>query len=451
MMGRAWDTPSLPGERSVSGGDEDSLTMGVEAALACAEARASEVDAVFFATTTSPYAEKQAAATIAAVLDRPNAFTADVTGSLRAGTTALRQAIDAVAAGSARAALVVAADARPAEPATATEQLFGDGAGAVLVTADGVVEILSSAGVTEDFTGPWRRTQDNYVRSFEPKLETEYGYARAVTATVKDALSRAGIAADQVTRFVAYAPDPRTLATTAKRLGLAEVARAPLFTTAGNLGAAHTLVALASALDAASEGDHIVAVGQGDGADALVLRVGAGVDAARSAVPVADLIASKQALTSYESFLRVRRLLPSDASDPRSSTVQYWRDRRQALPFEGVRCTACGTVQFPANRACVECAALDKMEPFKLSRRGRIFTFTLDHLVGGEYLETPVPRVVVDLDGGGRVFFDMTDVTPSEVKIGMEIELTFRRLHDGAGFHNYYWKARPPRLAAVPA
>jgi hydroxymethylglutaryl-CoA synthase len=29
-MGRAWDTPALPGERSVAAGDEDSLTMGVE-------------------------------------------------------------------------------------------------------------------------------------------------------------------------------------------------------------------------------------------------------------------------------------------------------------------------------------------------------------------------------------------------------------------------------------
>jgi len=25
----------------------------------------------------------------------------------------------------------------------------------------------------------------------------------------------------------------------------------------------------------------------------------------------------------------------------------------------------------------------------------------------------------------------------------MPLELTFRRLHDGGGFHNYFWKARP--------
>jgi 3-hydroxy-3-methylglutaryl CoA synthase len=451
-MGTAWDTPSIPGERAVAAGDEDSLTMGVEAAVACLAGRdLSDLDAVFFATTTSPYAEKQGAATIAAVLDRPGALTSDVTGSLRAATTALRSALDAIAAGTARAALVVAADTRPAEPATATEQLLGDGAAAVLITADGPVEIVGVAGVTEDFIGPWRRTGEDYVRSFEPKLETEYGYARSIIAATNEALNRAGITAEQVSRFVAYAPDPRTQATTAKRLGVAGVARDPLFSTVGNLGAAHTLVALCAALDGATAGDQIVAAAQGDGADAIVLRVGEGIDAARTGAPVADLIASKQVLPSYESFLRFRRLLPSEASDPRSSTVQYWRDRRQALPFEGVRCTACGTIQFPANRACIECAALDKMEPVKLAKRGRIFTFTLDHLVGGEYLETPVPRVVVDMDGGGRVFFDMTDVDPDTVRIGNEIELTFRRIHDGAGFHNYYWKARPPRSASVTA
>ena len=452
-MGRAWDTPSLPGERAVSAGDEDSLTMGVEAALAATAGHdLSSLDAIFFATTTSPYAEKQGAATIAAVLDRPNAFTADVTGSLRAATTALRQALDAVAVGSAREALVVAADARPAEPATATEQLFGDGAAAVLVTADGAARILATSGVTEDFTGPWRRTGDNYVRAFEPKLDTEYGYARSVASAVDAVLNGADVSPDAIARFVAYAPDPRTSASVAKKLGFtSEQARDPLFSTVGNLGAAHVLVALAEALDTADAGDVILVVGQGDGADALLISTTDAIVSARRQPTVADLVASKQMLPSYESYLRFRRLLPSDASDPRSSTVQYWRDRRQALPFEGVRCNECGQVQFPANRACVECSAFDKMEPVKLQKHGRIFTFTLDHLVGGEYLETPVPKVVVDLDGGGRVFFDMTDVDPAEVKIGMLIELTFRRLHDGAGFHNYYWKTRPPRAALASA
>lgn len=448
MLGRAWDTPSLPGERAVSAGDEDALTMGVEAALAClGDSSAGEIDAIFFATTTAPYAEKQAAATIAGVLDRSDVRTTDVTGTLRAGTTALRAALDAVRGG-ARKALVVAADARPAEPATTMEQLFGDGAAAVLVSPDAPITVAGEASVAEDFTGPWRRTGDPYVRSFEPKLETEYGYTRAVERAVREALAAAGIGPDAVARFAAYAPDPRSYQQVAKRAGLA-AGKEPLMLTLGNLGAAHAIVSLCAALDEAAAGEHVVVAGQGEGADALVLQVSKGIEAVRAAGTIAALTASKQMLPSYESYLRFRRLLPSDATDPRSSTVTYWRDRAQALPLYGVRCGECGIVQFPANRSCIECSAFDRMEPVRLARRGTIFTYTLDHLVGGEYLETPVPRAVIDLDGGGRIFLEVTDVDPQAVRIGMPVELTFRKIHEGSGFKNYYWKARPPRLASA--
>ncbi|MCA1834028.1 MAG: OB-fold domain-containing protein [Actinobacteria bacterium] len=440
LLGKAWGTPALPGARTVRAGDEDSLTMGVEAALTCLGDRArDDIDAVFFATTTPPYAEKHAAATIAAVLGLRDAMTSDVTGSLRAGAAALRGALDAVDAGTARTALVVAADNRPAEPATAMEQLFGDGAAAVLVTKEAAVEIVSRASNAEDFTGPWRRPGDSYVKTFDPKLETEYGYIRPVGAAAKKALGERTAGA-----IVGYAPDPRTLAQLSKKLGIE--ARDALFKTAGNLGAAHALVALAAALDDASVGDRLLLVAQGEGADAFVLEVRASVT---SALPVRDQLAAGAPVPTYESYLRSRRLLPSDAAEPKSSTITYWRDRAQALPLIGVRCGNCGTVQFPANRACYECSVFDQMAPVSLQRTGTIFTFTLDHLLGGEYLETPLPRVVVDLDGGGRIFLEMTEVDPSSVAIGDRIEMTFRLLHDGAGFHNYYWKARPPRRAPV--
>ena len=84
----------------------------------------------------------------------------------------------------------------------------------------------------------------------------------------------------------------------------------------------------------------------------------------------------------------------------------------------------------------------------KLGRKGNVFTFTLDHLVGGGYMNVPVPRLVVDLEGGGRIFLEMTDGDPKDVQIGMPVELTFRCLHEGSSFHNYYWKCQPVRVAA---
>src|SRR5438105_12759818 len=121
-------------EKAVANWDEDSVTMAVAAAIDCLRGLdRSRVDAVLFASTSYAFKEKQAAAIVARALDlRRDVLTADVGDSLRAGTTALRAAVDAVKAGSARRVLVVAADTRMAAPRSAMEANPGDGAAAVL-------------------------------------------------------------------------------------------------------------------------------------------------------------------------------------------------------------------------------------------------------------------------------------------------------------------------------
>lgn len=447
LLGRAWDSPAAAGERSVAGGDQDSLTLAVDAALAAVR-DPGEIGAIFFATTTSPYAEKHAAAIIAAVLGCVEVRTLDVTGTVRAGTAALRAALDAVRLGSVRAALVVAADVRPAEPSTASEQRFGDGAAAVVVTAAGAAaEVVGEASVADDAPGRWRRASDDHVRQFDARFETEHGYIEPMERACTDALKAAGVTPDAVNWFAAYAPDPRSYAAAARRIGLG-VMSDPLLAGAGDLGAAHAIASLAAALDQARPGEHVLLAAPGEGADAVVLAASARIDEIRAGRDtVARQLSNRRSLPSYEGYLRFRRLLPVEERDVPSSTIRSWRDRAQALGLRGVRCTACGTVQFPANRACVICGVLDAMESVALERHGSVFTFTLDHLVAGEYLETPVPRAVVDLDGGGRLFLEVTDCDPSEVRVGMPVELTFRLMHEGAGFKNYYWKARPERGA----
>src|SRR4030065_1494280 len=90
-MGQAWGIPAVPGERSVANADEDSLTMAVTASQECLVGQdPGSIDAVYFATTTSPYTEKQCASIIAAALDlRKDVFNVDFTDSLRSGTAAI--------------------------------------------------------------------------------------------------------------------------------------------------------------------------------------------------------------------------------------------------------------------------------------------------------------------------------------------------------------------------
>jgi hydroxymethylglutaryl-CoA synthase len=450
-MGQAWGIPAVPGERSVANADEDSLTMAVTASLECLVGQdLDSIDAVYFATTTSPYTEKQCASIIAAALDlRKDVFTADFTDSLRSATVAIRAARDAIESGSARNVLVAAADCRPAEPETMWEQLLGDGAGALLLSKDGGAAIRVAKSVSNEMLGQWRRAGDRYVRAFEPKLETEYAYVRAVAQAGKAALQEAGVDPKDLAKAVISAGDPRSHQTAARALGVEmPQLQDTLFLMLGGLGTAQLPIMLTGVLETAKAGDKILVVNHGDGADALVLEVTQPLTPPAGKRTVQQYMMAKKALPSYDAFVGFRQLMERERFVPKTSPVTYWRDAKMELALYGGRCRSCGIVQYPSQRVCGECYAKDAMDSVKLSRKGSVFTFTLDHLVGGGYLNVPVPRLVVDLEGGGRIFLEMTDGDPKDVKIGMPVELTFRCLHEGTAFHNYYWKCQPVRVAA---
>jgi len=114
----ALGVPSGRGEKAVANFDEDSVTMGVAAALDCLhDIDHLSVDALYFASTTMPYKEKQCAALVAAALDlRRDVLTADFSSSLRTGTVALSTAFDAIKAGSAKNVLIIISDCRVGVP-----------------------------------------------------------------------------------------------------------------------------------------------------------------------------------------------------------------------------------------------------------------------------------------------------------------------------------------------
>src|SRR5690348_10369150 len=194
LVAKAWGTRVPPGTRTVAGIDEDSLTMATDAVLACLEgAQPSEVDALYFASVSSPYREKQVASVIATASDlRRDVAVADFSGSVRAGLGSLRVALDGVRAGSARSALVAIADARVAEPESELETFLGDGAVGVAVGTDGVVaQLVATASVAEEFTYLWRTDEQRYVQASEPRFGATYGYARDMADAIRAVLRRA--------------------------------------------------------------------------------------------------------------------------------------------------------------------------------------------------------------------------------------------------------------------
>ncbi len=443
-------------ERSVANFDEDSVSMAVAAGLDCLTGRNREdIDGLLFATTTPPYAEKGCASIIATALDlRRDIFTADITDVLRAGTTALKQALDSVTAGSARQVLVIASDNRQGAPKGEAERNSGDGAAAFIVSIDGVIaELEGSYSISENMMDVWRSAGDQFVRSWEDRFAIEEGLERILGDAIAGFMERQGIAARDVARLALYAPDGRRHAQLARQMGFApEQLQDAMFGRLGNTGAAFVPMLLISAVEEATPGQLVVAASYGDGSDVLGFRT---TQLAGSGVPgsgVRGFLGSGKSLDSYETYARWRDVWVTDAASrrpqaPSPSVSALWREGDRNVRFYGATCNQCGFVQYPPQRVCVKCQARDDATPVRLSDHpGKVFTYSMDYLAGTT--DTPLVVTVVDFDGGGRALCMMTDRELDEVHIGMPVAMSFRKLRVVNGIHNYYWKAVPQRVAA---
>jgi len=440
------------GEKAVANFDEDCVTMAVAAAMNCLEGldRAG-VDGVLFASTSYAYKEKQAASIVAKALDlRRDVVTADFADSLRAGTTALRAAIDSVKAGSARTVLVVASDCRLAAPRSALERNIGDGAAAFLIgTTDAAASIEHHHFIADEIIDVWRTDAQPFVRSWEDRFVVEHGYAHSLTEAVKGLLQKSGLSPKDFTKAVLYSPDGRSYAGVARAAGFDAKTQVqdPLFGKVGNTGAAFAPMLLVAALEEAKPGSKLLLASYGDGAEAFVVAVTEPIGKLRGKRGMSWHLQRRAELGDYDKYLSFRNLQPTEfdrrAGQGVSATVHF-RDRSEDISFHGHKCRKCGTEQFPFQRVCFKCFARDDFDEIRLSdRHGKLMSFTFDFFAGSP--DPPLIVTTTEVDGGARVYLQMTDASPKEVKLELPVEFTFRKIHEYGGTPNYFWKCTPVR------
>ncbi len=448
-ISRVWKTKSLGGERAVAKHDEDSLTMAVGATLDCMKYSRQQADGLFFASTTSPYKEKQAAAIIAAAADLPEEIrAADFTDSLRSGTIALSSAIDAVKSGSAKNIMVTVADSRMGIGKSQFEQLFGDGAVAIAIGSSNVIaSIEGSYSLSSDLLDMWRIEGNPFVQSWEERFILTEGYMKMMQKIASGVMEKYKLTPKDFAKVVLYGPDERSHVNLAKRLGfdLKTQVQDLLFQSIGNTGAAALPIMLMNAFYEAKPDDRILIVNYGDGGDAFILKVTENIGKIKEKEKMKDHLAKKSNI-DYERYLNWRDLVPSEEPrrpDPKPPSITcLWRERRSVLALYGNRCHQCGTVQYPPQRICAKCQTKDDFEDYKLSdKKGKIFTYAIDYLTSSK--EVPTIFGVVDFEGGGRLMCEVTECEPSEVKIGMDVEMCFRKVSRKRSIPNYFWKARP--------
>jgi hydroxymethylglutaryl-CoA synthase len=432
------------GRRSVASYDEDTTTMGTEAArLALRNSPGASPSTLWFSTTAPAYLDKTNAAIIHAALRLGRAvLAADAGGAVRSGVATLRASLDGTTS-----ALVVAADIRGGLAGGPDESAGGDGAAALFVgdEHDGqvVADYLGSASASEEFLDRWRAPGEAWSKVWEERFG-EGRYVELAEEAWKHGLKSAGLAAEDVTDLVVAGLHGRAVRSVSRRLaGPKTNVAVTLDDTVGCTGAAHPFLLLSSVLEGALPGAVIGLVSLADGADVLFFRVSSlGVP-----VPLDRQVSRQQrqgGIVPYGKYLAWRNELhvepprrpdPARVSAPAAGRATDWK-----FGFVGSRVPGSSEVRLPPAVPGADPGVVPDPAPMA-DVLGTVATFTVDRLAYSP--SPPIVFAIVDFDGGGRLPIELTDVGPDEISIGTRVEMTFRRLSVADGIINYFWKARP--------
>ena len=106
----------------------------------------------------------------------------------------------------------------------------------------------------------------------------------------------------------------------------------------------------------------------------------------------------------------------------------YWEGTRVG-ELRLQRCGNCGKYRFPANRWCPACRS-DRSEWVATSGKGAIWSWCVFHKGYFEGFELPYAVVLVELDEGVRMYSNIVDVAPADLRVGMRVRAVFDKATD---------------------
>ncbi|MCF8110660.1 MAG: SDR family NAD(P)-dependent oxidoreductase [Desulfobacteraceae bacterium] len=459
-----WFSPAIvmvaQGERSMCNWDEDAVTMSIEASRNCLKsADKKEVDGICLASTSLPFADRQNAGIVSTALNLgEDITTADFTASQKAGTTALVTALESVSGKKDKKLLVTASDCRLTKPGGFYEMWYGDGAASFLTGGQDVIaEFNGSYSISCDFVDHYRGARHRFDYTWEERWVRDEGYSGIIPEAINGLLNKLDLKIDQIDKLVYPCYFKAEHKKIAKKLGAdPEKVMDNMHEVCGDTGCAHPLLMLAAALDEAEAGQKIVAAGFGQGCDALCFTVTEKINELRERPKVKPVLENRETVENYPKWLVFRDLMEPEMGIRAEAPIQtamttLWRNRKMILGLVGGKCTKCGTPQFPRANVCVnpECTARYAQQDYEFADRpAKVKTFTGDMLAVS--YDPPHIYGMIQFEGGGRFMADFTDCKLSEIKVGLPMQMVFRkRTRDKErGFVNYFWKARPVPGAA---
>ncbi len=455
----SWFNPALAslgqGERAIANWDEDALTMAVEAARnTLSPQQYAQIDGLYLASTSLPFQDRQNAGIAAEAMHLGNDLqTMDITGSQRAGTSALLTALQ-IAVGNERNTLVIGGEKRQAKAGSPLQLTSGDGGAALLVgPGEGVATLMGYATQSVDFVDHYRGQNQPFDYVWEERWVRDEGFLKIVPNAVRQALANAGAAASEVDHFCFPSPARRVAGMLAKTLGIPDSAvRDNLQGRVGEAGAIHPLLMFTHALEEATPGQLILIAGFGQGCDALLFRTTNQLATHRPIKEMKQLLSAGYPDENYHRYLAINDLVTIEQGlraevDKQTGLTTLYRNREMLLGLIGGRCETCDTLQYPKSNICVnpDCGESNTQVAHSFANMPcKVNSYTADRLTYSP--DPPAYYGMVQFDQGGRAMLDFTDVSSdSEVTVGQAMRLMFRvKDYDVArGFRRYFWKAAP--------
>ena len=450
----SWANPALKGlargSRSMCNWDEDSLTMGVEAARRCLEGRSrGEPGRLYFASTTPPFADRQSATVIGEALNLSGQLAAvDVGNSRNAGMQALCEALRGGGQ-----ALVVAADARRSKPASVQELQYGHGSAALLLGHEGAIaEIVAEYRLARDFVDQFRGSGEDFDYRWEERWIRDRGLGEIVPRLVQGVLKKAGVTPGQLDRLVLPAAPPRMAAAMARALRLPpEAVQDGRLGDVGDTGAPHPLMLMVDALAQSRPGDLVLVIGFAQGGIALLLKATEELPQWRQRNALRLRLSPPRPEKAYTKYLSFSGLLPMDfgmraEADAKTQLSAFDRHRAELTGFTGGRCPACGTVQFPRSARCVnpQCNFEGEQGRVRLADEpGTVTSFTQDWLAYTPH--PPLQYGLASTKSGARVLMEFTECPLERMQVGLPLRFVFRihAIDSRRGYRRYFWKGAP--------
>jgi hydroxymethylglutaryl-CoA synthase len=305
---KVWGLSASIIEKSVPYNDEDTISLGVAASLdlfSNLELDVRLIDAIYFASVSSPYIDKPVSTTLVSVFGlRNDVLTTDFGGSAQAGLMALMNMNNLLK--EANLGLLVVSDCLKSEPRSILERSFGSGSVALLLgNKNTIADLTGHSSYSIEISDRWKGVDSNYKVGDE-RFTREYGYIPAISKAITGLLEKKDKEINEYDHVIIQQLDGKIANYISKELKFdrKKLEKGTIVNNFGDLGSVTVFMGLAKVLDTAEENEEILlAAYSSGGCHAMTLKTNPNIKNFQANPKTIDLINNKENI-DYITYLK---------------------------------------------------------------------------------------------------------------------------------------------------